>query len=210
MKSRILIIDDNVAMTALLTKALDRVGYEPFVENNPLLAVNTVRHCMPDLILLDVMMPERDGGRVLTDLRNDLSLRYIPVVLLTGVAREAQSLANIGGIESLVLSKPVKLQDLLSIIESQLHASKSSNLLTDSASNALRSQLPHSPIASHNELPNFDQKGTRGERGFVPATPVAPPSTMFGGGFPARQASPGDLKSPFSFPGRTDEETLPG
>jgi CheY-like chemotaxis protein len=77
MRSRIQIIGDNVALTTLLAKASNKFGYDPVVKNNPLLAVNTVRHGMPDLILLDVMMPGRDGGRVLADLRNDLSLRYI-------------------------------------------------------------------------------------------------------------------------------------
>jgi CheY-like chemotaxis protein len=210
MKSRIQIIDDNVALTTLLAKALAKFGYEPVVENNPLLAVNTVRHYMPDLILLDVMMPERDGGRVLMDLRNDLSLRYIPVVLLTAIAREAQALANTGGIQSLVLAKPVQLQELLSVIDSQLHANLSFNQLQDSATKAFQSHPPHSPIHSHNELPNFDQEVPWAEGSFAPSTPVTPPSTMFGGGFPAREQSPGGLQSPFSFPGRTDDDTLPG
>ncbi len=156
MKSRILIIDDNVALTTLLAKALAKFGYEPVVENNPLLAVNTVRHYMPDLILLDVMMPERDGGRVLTDLRNDLSLRYIPVVLLTAIAREAQALANTGGIQSLVLAKPVQLQELLDVIDSQLRASMSYNQLQDSGPDL--SPSPSPPHPAMGALPDFDRE----------------------------------------------------
>jgi len=120
MKTTIQIIDDNVALTTLLAKTLARFGYNPVVENNPLLAINTARHYLPDLILLDVMMPERDGGRVLADLRADLSLRYIPVVLLTAIARESQGLADTGGIRSLILSKPVQLKELLNTIESEI------------------------------------------------------------------------------------------
>jgi len=120
MKTTIQIIDDNVALTTLLAKTLSRFGYRPVVENNPLLAINTARHYLPDLVLLDVMMPERDGGRVLADLRADLSLRYIPVVLLTGIAKEAQGLAETGGIRSIILSKPVQLKELLNTIESEI------------------------------------------------------------------------------------------
>jgi len=120
MKTTIQIIDDNVALTTLLAKTLSRFGYRPVVENNPLLAINTARHYLPDLVLLDVMMPERDGGRVLADLRSDLSLRYIPVVLLTGIAKEAQALAETGGIRSIILSKPVQLKELLNTIESEI------------------------------------------------------------------------------------------
>lgn len=47
MNPRIQIIDDNTALTTLLAKALAKFGYDPVVENNPLLAINTVRHYMP-------------------------------------------------------------------------------------------------------------------------------------------------------------------
>lgn len=208
MKSRIQIIDDNVALTTLLAKALAKFGYEPVVENNPLLAVNTVRHYMPDLILLDVMMPEHDGGRVLMDLRNDLSLRYIPVVLLTAIAREAQTLANTGGIQSLVLSKPVQLQELLSVIDGQLHASMSFNQLQDSAATAFATTHTSSHLASHTELPDFEQEVPWAADAFAPSRAVTPPSTMFGG-FPAREQSPSP-SSPFSFPGRNEDGSLPG
>ncbi len=122
MKTRIQIIDDNVSLTTLLAKTFAKFGYEPVVENNPLLAINTARHFMPDIILLDVMMPERDGGRVLADLRADLSLRYIPVILLTAIAREAQALAHMDGITSAIIAKPVQLTGLVEEIESQLAA----------------------------------------------------------------------------------------
>jgi len=120
MKTRIQIIDDNVSLTTLLAKTFSKFGYEPVVENNPLLAINTARHFMPDIILLDVMMPERDGGRVLADLRADLSLRFIPVILLTAIAREAQALADMDGITSAIIAKPVQLTELVEKIESQL------------------------------------------------------------------------------------------
>ncbi len=173
MKSRILIIDDNVALTTLLAKALAKFGHEPVVENNPLLAVNTVRHYMPDLILLDVMMPERDGGRVLADLRNDLSLRYIPVVLLTAIAREAQTLAGTGGIQSLVLAKPVQLQELLDVIDSQLRASMSYNQLQDSG--PALSARPTSR-SSLSVLPDFDREPQWDLRTSPSAAFAEPPS----------------------------------
>ena len=67
------------------------------VENDSTFAIDTTRRVRPNLILLDVMMPNRDGGQILLDLRKDVQLRSIPVILLTALAREAQSLANQGG-----------------------------------------------------------------------------------------------------------------
>lgn len=202
MKSRIQIIDDNVALTTLLAKALAKFGYDPVVENNPLLAVNTVRHYMPDLILLDVMMPERDGGRVLADLRNDLSLRYIPVILLTAIAREAQTLANTGGIQSTVIAKPVQLQELLQIIESHLNAAKSFNQLQENTSQ------DHRLHTSMNELPDFGDEGGWGSVA-PPGGIVANPSVSFSPQFPSRDQSESGGPG-FAFPVRSDQEKPSG
>jgi CheY-like chemotaxis protein len=201
MKSRIQIIDDNVALTTLLAKALAKFGYDPVVENNPLLAVNTVRHYMPDLILLDVMMPERDGGRVLADLRSDLSLRYIPVILLTAIAREAQTLAGTGGIQSTVLSKPVQLQELLQTIESHIIAAKSYNQLQET------SPLDPRLTSSMEELPDFGAEGAWGA--VLPAGGLlANPSVSFSGQFPSRENPEQEETngSAFAFPSRSDQE----
>lgn len=199
MSFRIQIIDDNVALTTLLAKALAKFGYEPVVENNPLLAINTVRHYMPDLILLDVMMPERDGGRVLADLRNDLSLRYIPVILLTAIAREAQTLAGTGGIQSIVMAKPVQLQELLAVIEAQLKSGMSyQQLQSNETSFAPPFTRPLEVTQLDDEFPWQD--GADGHRA---SSMVA---SAFDNPFPSRE--PSSEPERFFFPGR--DETLPG
>jgi CheY-like chemotaxis protein len=207
MKFRVQIIDDNVALTTLLAKALARFGYEPVVENNPLLAVNTVRHYRPDLILLDVMMPERDGGRVLSDLRNDLSLRYIPVILLTAIAREAQTLANTGGIVSPVLAKPVELNELVALIDSTIRASQ--------ISHKLEGPLPTPSSASaFTKLPDFERDSPWIEHSAGLPSRAPAPNSPLPIQFPARDDdSPafGNGGGFFSFPGRRDGgDTLPG
>lgn len=199
MSFRIQIIDDNVALTTLLAKALAKFGYEPVVENNPLLAINTVRHYMPDLILLDVMMPERDGGRVLADLRNDLSLRYIPVILLTAIAREAQALAGTGGIQSIVMAKPVQLQELLAVIEAQLKSGMSyQQLQSNETSFAPPFARPLEVTQLEDEFPWQD-----GGEGHRASSMVA---SAFDNPFPAREPS-SEGPERFFFPGR--DETLP-
>lgn len=165
MATRILIIDDNVALTTLLGKTLYRFGYEPIVENNAIFALNTAREYRPDLILLDIMMPERDGGRVLGDLRADLSLRNTPVILLTAIAREVQSLADLGGIHSAVLAKPVQLQALIGEIEHQLETA--------------RTFQQQQAIASNHRV---GQAFSRPSAGNV----IAPPASAFGDAMPRR------------------------
>ena len=117
MRGRILLIDDNVNLTTLLSKALERYGYETFSENDSMRAHATIQHVRPDLILLDVMMPGKDGGDVLADLRSDFYLARIPVIMLTALASEAGSLAQIGGGNCPVVGKPVELSVLIREIE---------------------------------------------------------------------------------------------
>jgi CheY-like chemotaxis protein len=189
MKTTIQIIDDNVALTTLLAKTLAKFGYDPVVENNPLLAINTARHYLPDLILLDVMMPERDGGRVLADLRADLSLRYIPVVLLTGIAREVQALADTGGIHSIILSKPVQLKELIQTIEEQLNENRTyseQQAFSREQQAALEAEsVPDARVS----LPNFDRM-VEGAPDIAPAFESVTPHVDFA--FPEREeTSPG-------------------
>ena len=165
MKTTIQIIDDNIALTTLLAKTLTKFGYEPVVENNPLLAINTARHHLPDLILLDVMMPERDGGRVLADLRADLSLRYIPVILLTAIAREVQGLADTGGISSVILAKPVQLKELLHTIEAELAENRTYNEQVEFDSAQKVAMGEDAAMRSPIELPDFGEGNTGHSRG---------------------------------------------
>ena len=207
MKTRIQIIDDNVSLTTLLAKALFKFGYDPVVENNPLLAINTARHYMPDLILLDVMMPERDGGRVLADLRADLSLRYIPVILLTGIAREAQGLADTGGIKSPVIAKPVEIKELIEAIEFELKPDQNSMPDNWHQHQPTSAGKPQAAVRNAISAGNQDVAATWDRTGNSPAGQasaggdanefVNPSDSGFSADFPA---------SDFSFPS-PDEET---
>ena len=200
MKTTIQIIDDNVALTTLLAKTLSKFGYEPVVENNPLLAINSARHHLPDLILLDVMMPERDGGRVLADLRSDLSLRYIPVVLLTAIAREAQALADTGGIKSEILSKPVQLTELMNTIEAQLASTPTD--LSDSDPRQIETAPPPAELPDFSSMPEAADKSEPildlPERD---AGSFATPGPRADEGFGANGSAPD-----FSFPDRPGED----
>lgn len=120
MKPRILLVDDNLNLTNLLSRALHKCGYEAFVENNSFHAMMAIRTVKPDLLILDLMMPGKDGAAVLAELRMDAKWADLPVILLTALAQEAESIARIGGRHSTVMGKPVELADLVSAIETRL------------------------------------------------------------------------------------------
>jgi two-component system alkaline phosphatase synthesis response regulator PhoP len=121
-RKRILIVDDDDNFTRMLKRTLDRIGfYEVFTENQGSQAVAAARVCAPDLILLDVIMPDMDGGDVMAALQRDLKLRRIPVVFLTAAVSKQEG--QEGGVISggfQFLAKPVSLKGLVECIEAKL------------------------------------------------------------------------------------------
>jgi len=92
MKKKILIVDDEAAFTRMMKLILEKTGhYEVFYENNASRAVSTARDCQPDLILLDVVMPEMDGGDVAGMLQADPLLSDVPIIFLTALVGEQES-----------------------------------------------------------------------------------------------------------------------
>ena len=92
---KILIVDDEPAFTRMMKLVLEKTGrFEVFFENCANQAVTTARACQPDLILLDVVMPEMDGGDVAANLQNDPILRGIPIVFLTALVGGKESEAG--------------------------------------------------------------------------------------------------------------------
>ncbi len=83
-KQRILFVDDEADLTLLVKLNLEKTGmYEVRAENRALNAMKAAREFKPDLVLLDVMMPDLDGGDVASQFKADPSLKNVPVIFLT-------------------------------------------------------------------------------------------------------------------------------
>jgi CheY-like chemotaxis protein len=121
-KKRVLIIDDETGFTRLLKLNLHHMGgYTVEVVNDPARALAVARDFMPDVVLLDVMMPSMDGGEVATQLHANPALKSIPIVFLTAAVKKSEVVSHHGRIGGLpFISKPVDLQEVVASIESQL------------------------------------------------------------------------------------------
>jgi two-component system, OmpR family, response regulator len=121
-KIRILVIDDEPNVTRGIRLNLEALGtYEVRPENHAHAAVQTAREFRPDLIFLDIMMPELDGGEVAAQLQADPLLKDTPIVFLTALVSNAETRkreAHIGGMN--YLAKPVDLAELTRFIEGHL------------------------------------------------------------------------------------------
>jgi len=80
---KVLIVDDSPAQVKLIHGLLEREGYAPIDLNNPLRVEDTIAMERPALILLDVVMPERNGFQVCRELKNSAQYNDIPVILVT-------------------------------------------------------------------------------------------------------------------------------
>ena len=119
---RLLLVDDEEPFTRLLKLNLEEGGeYEVRVENEGLRAVAAACEFEPDLILLDVIMPDADGGEVAARLKTHEKLRNVPIVFLTAAVSKQELSGPSGTIGGRVfVAKPVNKRQLVEIIERAL------------------------------------------------------------------------------------------
>lgn len=117
-KKRILLVDDESGFTRLLRLILPK--YEICEENDSTKALETARRFRPDLIFLDVIMPDADGGTVASEISADPLLAKVPIVFLTAIVSKSEGTGNamIGGYP--FLAKPVSKDKLLECINRYL------------------------------------------------------------------------------------------
>ena len=118
-KSRILVVDDEPNLSGLVRLFLEKTQrFEVRAENRSALALAAAREFRPEMILLDVDMPGKDGGEVAREIQADPVLRGVPIVFLTSLVSSAEA----GGGETLrggmrFLAKPVNLKLLIDTVD---------------------------------------------------------------------------------------------
>lgn len=114
--ARILIIDDEPEITEIVDVFLSNAGYEVIAENTSLDGIKAAQKLIPDIILLDIMMPGMDGYEVCNALKTNPRTADIPVIFLTGKdARDDSGRSfQVGG--DLFVKKPFSCERLLDIV----------------------------------------------------------------------------------------------
>lgn len=90
-KKTILLVDDEPDLVMILKQNLQAEGYNIEVAYNGVEAIAKVKANIPDAIVLDVMMPEKDGYAVCSELKNDEKYEDIPIIMLTAVSDHVSS-----------------------------------------------------------------------------------------------------------------------
>ena|SRR3989338_3155476 len=117
MKKRILLIDDEPQFVELITLRLEANQYEVLTASDGQEGVNKALREKPDLIFLDIMMPQKEGFEVLPQLKHHQQTRLIPVIMLTAKAdtRSILESKKLGATDYLI--KPVDSNELLAAIQ---------------------------------------------------------------------------------------------
>lgn len=121
---RILVIEDSPIMRQLLSNLLGGAGYECILATGVANGLKSCAQNKPDMILLDVNLPDGNGIDLCRTLKADPAARHIPVLLLTGEARGVENRVDgfEAGAEDYVI-KPFNVKELLSRLKGILHAS---------------------------------------------------------------------------------------
>jgi CheY-like chemotaxis protein len=122
-KRRILIVDDDRDSTYVIQILLEKTGrYLVLEESDATKAHQSAQNFKPDLILLDIMMPHRDGGDIAAQIEADPGLQRTPILFLTALVTKAEATAGLRIQGHPVLAKPVSISELIKGIEQNLPA----------------------------------------------------------------------------------------
>ena len=125
---RILVVDDDRDGTRLIKILLEKINhYLVLEENDAAKAHETARDFRPDLILLDIMMPQIDGVDIAAQIDADPELQRTPIIFLTALATDAEAKAGISFQGHPVLAKPINILELINRIEENLQVEMTAN-----------------------------------------------------------------------------------
>jgi DNA-binding response OmpR family regulator len=119
-RARVLVVDDDADIRGLLKELLGRAGYDVVESSNGRDGLRTLYSSSPDLVLLDVSMPELDGWQTLERIRD---ISDVPVVMLTARAAELEKVRGLKAGADDYVTKPFGRQELLARVEAHLRRS---------------------------------------------------------------------------------------
>ena len=124
-KKLILVVDDDIDLVEALAMKLESLNYAVAKAYDGVEGFDKIKTRRPDLVILDVMMPRKDGYQLCDELKQSDDYKDIPVILLTAVtdAISSTNYTHMGGKTTLAddfVSKPIDLDKLMEIVEDNL------------------------------------------------------------------------------------------
>ncbi|MGB0847610.1 MAG: response regulator transcription factor [Thiolinea sp.] len=124
MTAHVLIIDDSLAQTRVFKSALENHGYQVSVACNGKEGIEVAEACMPDIILMDVVMPLLNGFQATRQLSKNQTTSHIPIIVCSSKSAKTDRLWAMRQGAKEYLVKPVNVSELLDKIKQQLDRTK--------------------------------------------------------------------------------------
>lgn len=128
MKNKILIVDDEKAIADIIKFNLEKEGHLVYVAYDGEEAIKSVNKIIPDLVLLDVMMPKKDGFQVLKEIRGNFKF---PVIMLTAKEEEVDKVLGLELGADDYITKPFSMRELLARVKANLRRTNFANSMAD-------------------------------------------------------------------------------
>lgn len=122
MSQKILLAEDDAATRAVITDMLEIEGFEVLSVSNGMAALGALQTFSPDLAILDVMMPGKDGIAVLEEMRSQEGTRHVPTIILTAKGDAESTWAGWRAGCDYYMNKPFEPDDLVSAVNRLLSA----------------------------------------------------------------------------------------
>ena len=117
---KILFADDEPDITMIVERKLELMGYEVIVKTNGRQALAALQEVKPDLVILDVMMPEMNGWDVCKKIKENEATKSIPVIILTAKTQDMDELMSYESGADRYVSKPIDFSLLINAMEELL------------------------------------------------------------------------------------------
>lgn len=114
--ARILIVDDDKGASDLIEKIVNTAGYETTAVNESYKALEVATNVNPDLIILDLMMPEPTGFQLCRLLRANYNFRFTPIVIVTALDDNDSQVVAFGAGANEYITKPINIERLITVI----------------------------------------------------------------------------------------------
>ncbi|KAA3664963.1 MAG: DNA-binding response regulator [Chloroflexi bacterium] len=122
MKQKILVVDDDKEIVRLLRGYLEKAGFEVLVAYDGGTAVHTLRRERPDLLVLDLMLPDMDGWDITRTVRNDTILMATPIIMLTARVEDTDKIIGLELGADDYVTKPFNPPEVVARVRAQLRA----------------------------------------------------------------------------------------
>ena len=120
MSERILVVDDDREIVRLVRAYLEQAGFYVLVAHDGETALHIIRHDRPDLVVLDLMLPDRDGWSITRIVRGDESLARTPIIMLTARVEDGDKIAGLESGADDYIPKPFNPHELVARVRAVL------------------------------------------------------------------------------------------